>query len=53
MRILVTGGAGNIGGSLCRELVRNDNCNEDITVYGDGNQTRTFCYISDNVQTTG
>jgi UDP-glucuronate decarboxylase len=23
--------------------------NEPITVYGDGNQTRTFCYIEDNV----
>jgi nucleoside-diphosphate-sugar epimerase len=24
--------------------------NEDITVYGDGNQTRTFCYIDDNIE---
>ncbi|MBI9066671.1 MAG: NAD-dependent epimerase/dehydratase family protein [Salinivirgaceae bacterium] len=23
--------------------------NEDITIYGDGKQTRTFCYIDDNV----
>jgi UDP-glucuronate decarboxylase len=23
---------------------------EDITVYGDGSQTRTFCYIDDNVE---
>lgn len=23
--------------------------NEDITIYGDGNQTRTFCYVSDNI----
>lgn len=23
--------------------------NEDITVYGDGSQTRTFCYMNDNV----
>lgn len=23
--------------------------NEDITIYGDGSQTRTFCYIDDNV----
>jgi UDP-glucose 4-epimerase len=22
---------------------------QDITVYGDGNQTRTFCYVDDNV----
>jgi UDP-glucuronate decarboxylase len=24
--------------------------NDDITIYGDGSQTRTFCYISDNVE---
>lgn len=23
--------------------------NEDITIYGDGNQTRTFCYVEDNL----
>ena len=26
--------------------------NHDITIYGDGEQTRTFCYIDDNVDTT-
>lgn len=26
--------------------------NKDITIYGDGFQTRTFCYIDDNVETT-
>jgi UDP-glucuronate decarboxylase len=26
--------------------------NEDITIYGDGNQTRTFCYIDDNLEIT-
>ncbi len=26
--------------------------NQDITIYGDGKQTRTFCYIDDNVDTT-
>ncbi len=25
---------------------------EDITIYGDGSQTRTFCYIDDNVEAT-
>ena len=26
--------------------------NEDITIYGNGNQTRTFCYIDDNIDVT-
>ena len=26
--------------------------NEDITIYGDGMQTRTFCYIDDNIEAT-
>jgi len=26
--------------------------NEDITIYGDGKQTRTFCYIEDNLDAT-
>ena len=25
---------------------------QDITVYGDGSQTRTFCYIDDNIDAT-
>ena len=26
--------------------------NADITVYGDGSQTRTFCYVADNIEAT-
>ncbi|WP_107039467.1 NAD-dependent epimerase/dehydratase family protein [Brumimicrobium mesophilum] len=26
--------------------------NQDITIYGDGAQTRTFCYIDDNIEAT-
>ena len=26
--------------------------NREITIYGDGNQTRTFCYITDNIEAT-
>jgi UDP-glucose 4-epimerase len=26
--------------------------NQDITIYGDGSQTRTFCYIEDNIEAT-
>ena len=25
--------------------------NEDISIYGDGSQTRTFCYVNDNIDT--
>ena len=25
--------------------------NKDITIYGDGSQTRTFCYVDDNIDT--
>lgn len=25
---------------------------KDITIYGDGTQTRTFCYVNDNLETT-
>jgi UDP-glucuronate decarboxylase len=25
---------------------------EDITIYGDGSQTRTFCYVDDNIKAT-
>ena len=24
--------------------------NEDITIYGDGNQTRSFCYVDDLIE---
>jgi UDP-glucuronate decarboxylase len=24
--------------------------NEDVTIYGDGSQTRTFCFVEDNIQ---
>jgi UDP-glucuronate decarboxylase len=30
-------------------FIRKALANDDITVYGDGSQTRTFCYIDDNV----
>jgi nucleoside-diphosphate-sugar epimerase len=26
--------------------------NQDITIYGDGQQTRTFCYVDDNIDAT-
>jgi len=32
------------------KFIRAALANEDITLYGDGSQTRTFCYIDDNVE---
>lgn len=34
------------------KFIRNALANEDITIYGDGLQTRTFCYIDDNIEAT-
>jgi nucleoside-diphosphate-sugar epimerase len=34
------------------KFIRNAIQGKDITVYGDGMQTRTFCYIDDNVDAT-
>jgi len=32
------------------KFIRAALASEDITLYGDGSQTRTFCYIDDNVE---
>lgn len=34
------------------KFIRNALVNRDITLYGDGLQTRTFCYINDNIEAT-
>jgi UDP-glucose 4-epimerase len=34
------------------KFIRSALTNQDITIYGDGMQTRTFCYIDDNVDAT-
>jgi UDP-glucose 4-epimerase len=31
-------------------FIRQAMANQDITLYGDGSQTRTFCYVDDNVE---
>lgn len=31
------------------KFLRSALANQDITIYGDGSQTRTFCYIDDNI----
>jgi len=34
------------------KFIKNAQNNEDITIYGDGKQSRTFCYINDNIDAT-
>lgn len=34
------------------KFIRAALANQDITLYGDGMQTRTFCYIDDNIEAT-
>jgi UDP-glucose 4-epimerase len=34
------------------KFLRSALANQDITIYGDGSQTRTFCYIDDNIDAT-
>lgn len=31
-------------------FIRQAMANRDITIYGDGSQTRTFCYVDDNIE---
>jgi UDP-glucuronate decarboxylase len=33
------------------KFIEKATANQDITIYGDGSQTRTFCYIDDNLDT--
>src|SRR3990172_1542084 len=37
-------------GRVVPNFIRQALCGEDITVYGDGSQTRSFCYASDEVE---
>ncbi len=44
-KILITGAAGFLGFQLCDCFTA-----EDLTVFGDGSQSRSFCYIDDQVE---
>jgi UDPglucose 6-dehydrogenase len=36
-------------GRVISNFLRQALCEEDLTIYGDGSQTRSFCYISDQI----
>ncbi len=37
-------------GRVISNFLRQALCEEDLTVYGDGSQTRSFCYVSDQIE---
>ena len=37
-------------GRVISNFLRQALCGEDLTVYGDGSQTRSFCYVSDQIE---
>ena len=52
IRILNTYGSqmGPDGGRVINNFIVQALANKDITVYGDGNQTRSFCYVDDLIE---
>jgi dTDP-glucose 4,6-dehydratase len=36
-------------GRVISNFLRQALCEEDLTIYGDGSQTRSFCYVSDQI----
>ena len=37
-------------GRVISNFLRQALCGEDLTIYGDGSQTRSFCYVSDEIE---
>ena len=37
-------------GRVVSTLIRQALCGEDMTIFGDGSQTRSFCYVSDEIE---
>lgn len=37
-------------GRVISNFLRQALCGEDLTIYGDGSQTRSFCYVSDQIE---
>lgn len=51
-RFFNTYGPGQSEDFVLPRFLRAARTNEDITIYGDGSQTRTFCYVDDNIEAT-
>jgi nucleoside-diphosphate-sugar epimerase len=39
-------------GALCRKVAQATAYSDELTIWGDGNQTRSYCYINDCVEGT-
>jgi len=52
LRFFNTYGAKQSDDFVIAKFIKLALANDDITIYGDGSQTRTFCYIDDNIETT-
>lgn len=51
-RLFNTYGSKQTDDFVITKFIRKATRNEDITIYGDGMQSRTFCYIDDNIEAT-
>lgn len=51
-RFFNTYGPGQSSDFVMSRFLNMARANEDITIYGDGSQTRTFCFIDDNLDAT-
>jgi UDP-glucuronate decarboxylase len=51
-RFFNTYGPGQSEDFVLPRFIRAAKNNQDITIYGDGSQTRTFCYVDDNIEAT-
>ena len=51
LRFFNTYGASQSTDFVIPKFIKQSLKNEDITIYGDGDQTRTFCFVDDNTET--
>ncbi|MCH2234164.1 MAG: NAD-dependent epimerase/dehydratase family protein [Crocinitomicaceae bacterium] len=51
-RFFNTYGPGQTADFVMTKFIKLALSNEPLTIYGDGSQTRTFCYVEDNIEAT-